>query len=257
MARLSSPIVLLTALAVYQALAQDLDLQETNAEGLAWQQVNGMDRTDLTSFLRDFPTGEHAEKARLYLSLQERIASIRDRNEEPEFVIFFGEFGERWQAWEARRPDQGSVGIFLKKTDTGATLGIFSPVGGPTTFSFDEYGIPVIPTGDGSLVAIRTNGLQFEWVDGLSIQTPGDNPLYFGVLGDVGLTYLHGQGTVYVSDEQFDLPGAQRQYSGRVSGDLTAGFWRILGMAAAVFLLGSAIYLYVKYKRGRHIDRGV
>jgi hypothetical protein len=249
MIKYSFAVIRLAALVVQPSLAQDLEATEPNEEDLAWKDVDGMDREDLTAFLRDFPTGTHAEKANFYLALVEKIAAIQDQHEEPEFLIVFEEFGERWKAWEARRPDRGSVGIFSKKTDSGATLGIFSPLGGPTTFSFDEYGTPVIPTGDGSLVAVRTNGLQFEWVEGLSIKTPGDSPVYFGVIDDLGLAYLHGEGTVYLGEEQFDLPGAKRQGPGRASDGSNVGFRGLLGGAILMLLAVVAVAVYIKSKR--------
>jgi len=248
-------IVIATAI-VIPALAQEDGKQEqATPEDLAWDQVDGMEPAALEAFLRKFPNGEHAQKAQIFLSFHKRISALQSKQEQPGFVIPFSEFGERWESWESRRPERSALGIFSKKTDTGATLGIFSPLGGPNTISFDEYGIPVVPTGDGSLVAVRTNGLRFEWVEPVAIETPGDEPLYFAVIRDIGLVYLKGEGTVYLSEGQFALPEADSQRAGPKAATSKGGSRVVIGIGigAALILLFLAVW-YLRFRGKNRID---
>lgn len=251
----SLPILAVIAIAtVMPALSQDAGMQEqATPEDLAWDQVDGMESAALDAFLKKFPNGKHAEKAQLFVSFHKRISALRNQQEQPGFVIPFSEFGERWESWESRRPERSALGIFSKKTDTGSTLGIFSPLGGPNTISFDEYGIPVVPTGDGSLVAVRTNGLRFEWVEPVAIETPGDEPLYFAVIRDSGLVYLHGAGTVYLSEGQFALPEADSQRAGRKAATSIGSSRVVVGIGIALALLCLAIW-YLRSRGRNRID---
>lgn len=61
------------------------------------------------------------------------------------------------------------------------------------------------PTGEGSVIAFRTDGLTLVWLRGMKfVSNPGDT-LYFGVVGGYGgLVYLQGNGK-YVSPEEREV----------------------------------------------------
>jgi hypothetical protein len=99
------------------------------------------------------------------------------------------------------------IGYFVAKGENYNSLGWFSPeplsggkTGGGKTISFDERGILTSPTGDGSIIAFRTGGLKFELFKGFVFETPGDEPMYFGVIEGKGLVHLKGMGKVTLPD---------------------------------------------------------
>ena len=209
---------------------------DTPAEEIEWRQVDGLDPASLEAFLERFPMGQHAQKAQLFLSFHRKIEALQNQREKPEFVIPFSEFGERWKSWQSRRPERSTLGIFAKQNATGASLGFFSPLGGTNRLSFDELGNPVAPTGDGSVIAFRTNGFLFSWVDSIALQTPGDEPLYFAVIRNLGLAYLHGRGTVFVNQRRFSLPIADSPRASPTAADSDRGSLVVAGIGAGVAL---------------------
>ena len=60
----------------------------------------------------------------------------------------------------------------------------------------------VTPTGDGSIIAFRTNGLWLVYLGHILFKTPTDCSLYFGVVEGKGLVYLMGTGEVVLPDGQ-------------------------------------------------------
>jgi hypothetical protein len=172
-------------------------------EQKAWEEVDSFNKQSLKDFMERFPESNLAQQAKTAIELQDKLAALNERMSEPDFAISLDMLGEKWKEWQKRTPGKGIIGYFTKKSEGISKLGWFSPKpfsGGKTprqdTFSFDERGILISPTGDGSIVAFRTYGLKFELFKGLLFETPGDEPMYFGVIEGKGLVYLKGTGKV-------------------------------------------------------------
>ena len=58
------------------------------------------------------------------------------------------------------------------------------------------------PTGNGSVIGFRTGGLKFELFKGIIFETPGNEPMYFGVIKGKGLVHLKGEGKVALPDRK-------------------------------------------------------
>ncbi len=173
----------------------------------AWEEVDSYRKQSLQDFLKSFPEGNLAQQAKIAIELQNKLAALNERKSEPGFAISLDMLGERWKAWQKRIPEKGVIGYFTKNSEGISKLGWFSPKpfsGGKTprrvTYSFDERGILISPTGYGSIVAFRTYGLKFELFKGLVFETPGDEPMYFGVIEGKGLVHLKGTGKVTLPD---------------------------------------------------------
>jgi len=167
-----------------------------DAEAQAWAKLEEMDAASLEQFLKEFPEGQHAGEAKLYLSLHNKMAAIRAKKAKPSFVIPFEKLGQRWEGWKQRRPEKSAVGVYCN----GSTIGIFAALG-CMTISMDWSSMPITPTGDGSVLAIKTYGVKFSYINSIVFQTAGgEEPMYFGVVHGVGLVHLHGKGKVIMPD---------------------------------------------------------
>ncbi|HOS97028.1 MAG TPA: hypothetical protein PLR71_00215 [Deltaproteobacteria bacterium] len=169
----------------------------------AWKQVNSLDVQSLQSFVKQFPQGEQTGHAKEALALLERFSAIRQGRQTETVLVSAEELGQTWKDWHKMCPDTGVIGYFVRKGDRSDTLGWFTPgpfSGGKTparqSYSFDKRGVLTSPTGDGSIIAFRTGGLRFELYGGLAFETPGSDPVYFGVWKDRGLVHLGGAGRV-------------------------------------------------------------
>ncbi|MGB2937773.1 MAG: hypothetical protein WBD05_06200 [Phycisphaerae bacterium] len=183
------------------------DASYNTPEQEAWEQVDSLSKQSLQNFLKKFPDGKPAQQARTAIELQDKVTTIKEGKSKDDFAISLDVLGERWKAWQKRMPEKGVVGYFTKKGEGISTLGWFCPdplSGGKTpgrgTCSFDERGILVSPTGDGSIVAFSTDGLKFELVSGLVFETATEEPIYFGVIEGKGLVHLKGAGKVTLPD---------------------------------------------------------
>ena len=167
----------------------------SKVEQEAWQKVQCLDTQSLQAFLTAFPDGVKAGDAKLYLALNTRIDEIRAKRETSSLVIPFEKLGDRWQEWKKRLPDKGGVGYFR----TQSSMGIFS-LPGCQSISMDAYGMPITPTGDGSIAGFETEGLKFEYLNSIVIQSAEGDTLHFGVIDGMGLVHLRGQGKVTMPD---------------------------------------------------------
>jgi hypothetical protein len=202
--RLACCVAMLGMTAILCAAEED---KQKTPEQKAWEEVDSLNKQSVEQFLKQFPSGELAKQAKVALELQDRMAAIRDGKSKFDFVISFAVLGDRWKDWQERNPDKGVVGYYAAKGEKYNTLGWFSPgplsggkTGGRGTISFDARGLLTSPTGDGSIVAFRTGGLKFELFRGLVFETPGDEPMYFGVAAGKGLVHLSGGGKVTLPD---------------------------------------------------------
>jgi len=199
----------LAALGMASPLWSADDNPPQTPEQKAWELVNSFDAQSVGDFLKQFPAGELAAQAKVALELQSRLAKIRAGKSKGDFVIPFAAFGNTWKEWQQTRPDRGVVGYFAASQGNYSTLGWFSPApmsGGKTPganeMSFDSNGILISPTGDGSIIAFRTQGLKLELLQGVIFQTPGDEPMYFAVVAKKGLVHLKGQGSVTLPNKK-------------------------------------------------------
>jgi hypothetical protein len=168
----------------------------------AWAGVNCLERDSLSRFLAAFPESPHASEAKLALAAAERFNAIQSKESVPEYVIPFQKLGGKWNDWKRYNLGLGVVGYLAKpeRLPNGqsiVSIGYFPPfTGGKTpgyrTMAMDNDSVPVIPSADGSIAAFKTGGVQYGWVGGFTVTTPGDNPVVFGVLNGVGLVYLAG-----------------------------------------------------------------
>ncbi len=165
------------------------------AETKAWEQIKCLDVASLETLLAEFPDGSHAYDAELFIALSRKIEVIQAGQEKPEFVIGFPQLGSRWQAWERDSPGTGLMGYTLSRNSQGVALGISFLLPG-CAISFDMSGMPMTSTGDGSIVTFMTNGLEFEYLNSIVIQSSEQETLFFGVIDGLGLVYLHGNGKV-------------------------------------------------------------
>jgi len=169
---------------------------EDNAEEAAYRATDYFSVESLQSFLNRFPNGRYADNADLGLALLKRLALIKGGKVKPALVIPFEVLGPRWEGWKKRVPERGCVGYFLHRVEGGWTMGFFAPIGFPKSVSFDEYATLCSATGDGSIVGFQTEGREFEYLNGIVMRCSANNIMYFAVVGDLGLVYLHGQGDV-------------------------------------------------------------
>jgi len=162
--------------------------------------VDPLSRESLDGFLKQFPSGQLAEQARFALELQDRFAAIRRGTFKPQAIIPVSVFGDRWQSWKQRKPGKGVTGYSANRS---GTLGVFfappmsgGKTGGVDSISFDSGGVPASYTGDGSIIVFSTNGVRFEFLNGVTISNPRSQTIYFGVLADKSLVHLKGSGSV-------------------------------------------------------------
>jgi hypothetical protein len=181
--------------------------KEKTPEQKAWEEVNSLDKESLQTFLKRFPEGELAPHAKTAIALQETFAQIRECKRKEVFTISLEQLGNTWKGWQQRNASTGVIGYVTKKGEKYNTLGWFKPDplgGGKTpggnTISFDSRGLMTSPTGDGSIIAFRTGGLKFQLFNNIVFETPGDEPIYFGVLEGKGLVHLGGKGKVTLPD---------------------------------------------------------
>jgi len=202
----------LDLLSEQQAAAEE----EKTPEDLAWEEVNCLDLPALEAFLQAFPDGEHAEDAQLAKTLQETMAAIRADQLEPKYVVPFAALGDYWQYWKSQAQAEGFtagiLGYFAQPTEIDGQPAISSGISflfsiatpysgsGPGAILFDAYGNAMCPTNDGSIVAFTTNGLDFGFLGEVVFKTSGDEPIFFGVIDEIGLVHLLGEGEVTFPD---------------------------------------------------------
>jgi hypothetical protein len=174
-------------------------------EEKSWSQVDSLNKQSLEEFLKNYPDGKLAPAAKVAIEIQNDIASIKENKIKPDLIIPFGTLGERWKTWQSRRPDKGVSGYMRQAT---GAIGCFmaKPLrGGKTpgldTMSFDNYGdITISPTGSGSIIAFRTVGNAFPFLNGVKIESQDGEPVYFVVIAEKGLVHIKGAGTVTTPD---------------------------------------------------------
>jgi hypothetical protein len=167
----------------------------------AWGQLDSLDRKALENFLTAFPEGTHAGQVKAALGLLQKLDDIRAVKSKPDFVLSPALLGKLWTEWRTSNPEkaaieyvavkeQGGVGLLVRNSPEpfsgGKTGGVFGFVIGRLS----------VPTGDGSMILLRSRNVKFEFFKGFKFQTTGDETLYFGVIANKGLVHLAGSGTI-------------------------------------------------------------
>lgn len=163
----------------------------------AWNKVDEMDITQLNNFLKKFPRSSYTSQAKFDLSLHQKVADIKSGKARSALVIPFEKLGVRWKSWCSSNPKRGALGIF--RNDSGA--GIFRALG-CATMSTDYSGMFMVPTGDGSILAIQTNGLKYSYIGNIVFESEKGGTLYFAVIKDKGLVHIYGKGKVTIPGEK-------------------------------------------------------
>lgn len=143
-----------------------------------------MERASLQQFLKEFPKSSHSEEATRYVAMHQTMSDIKEGKRKLTSGITNEQLGPTWQSWKRRYPYVESSGIFIERTDTGTTMGIFRPLGGgatPSGMAFDENQTPMLPTGTGSIVGIKTGGIKMHYL-GLVFETVDEQALIFASL---------------------------------------------------------------------------
>lgn len=161
----------------------------------AWLALQCGDVKSLQDYLVSYPNSTNSQDIELYLALYKRIDEIKNGQFESALIIPFTDLGDKWEDWKIRLPEKGAVGYFR----TAASMGIFY-IPACRSISMDSYGMPVTPTGDGSIVGFRTDGLQLVYINSIVMQSAEGDILHFAVIDELGLVHLRGKGTVTFSD---------------------------------------------------------
>ncbi len=187
----------LTLTALAQAETKTRTLEDT-----AWSKVDALKKASLERYLKEFPKGTHSDEATRYLAMHKKMSDVKEGKAKLTSGITEEQLGSTWKAWKKQYPYVESCGVFVKKTDSGTTMGTFDPVGGgatPSGMAFDENQNPMLPTGDGSIVGMKTGGIKMHYL-GLVFETPDEQAMIFGVVENVGLVHLGGVGKVTLAD---------------------------------------------------------
>jgi hypothetical protein len=174
------------------AFAQE-EKEKAGADTEAWNKVDQMNVAQLNDFLKGFPDSRHASEAKFDLSLHQKIADFRSGKAKSALVIPFDKLGERWKYWCKAKPDRGAVGVYRNES----TAGIFRAMG-CAIMSTDYSGMIMAPTGDGSIIAIKTDGLKYGYIADIVFESEKGGTLYFAVVKDKGLVHIYGKGKVTI-----------------------------------------------------------
>lgn len=188
--RITLAILFFCSLTCYTS-GQDVD----NSEQEAWFNVDQMSINQLKNFIDRYPNGKFANDANFDLSLHQTIADIRADKVIDPVIIPFEDLGERWNYWCEAIPEKGALGVFR----TESTAGMMRAMGA-SIMSTDYSGMLMVPTGDGSILAIKTNGLPYKYIGDIIFESGKEGTLYFAVIRDKGLVHIHGLGKITMPD---------------------------------------------------------
>jgi hypothetical protein len=201
--------------------ARPAERQAETPEQTAWQDVDSLSKPSLQGFLKKFPNGELAKQAQVAVALQDKLAGIREGTAKADLTIPLERLGEKWKQWQKSKPGKGVMGYLMKTgveihtTGAGKVKTSYSeinpvrsfcpePLSGGKTVGrpplVEQQGILAGPTGDGSILAFRTDGSKYELFPGIVFETPGKEPMYFAVVAGKGLVHLKGTGKVTLPD---------------------------------------------------------
>jgi hypothetical protein len=189
------------------------------AEETSWEKVSPFDTKSISSFLKDFPNGNHIEDAKLLFLLQSKLQAIKRKKVKPEFTIPIAKIKQRWSDSKEFDSTRHFMGWGIEKKSWGPAFFVFSPMGKTKeTVKMVHHQLPALPTRDGSILAIKTYGLnsKVEFTKmgaenifgGYHFLTPAlevswidrRGAMYFGAIENVGFVYLHGVGKIISPD---------------------------------------------------------
>lgn len=218
--------IVLTLVILWQLNVYSQDQDTTSTEGIAWEKVDGMEIEPLGKFIKLFPEGTHINDAKVLLLMQNRMELYRQRKKKPKYVITFKQMGERWldsKRVEKEKDVKDIIGFSFVKdaynTPTGhphISFGFFQPLGkGSGTITMAKHGVPALPTKDGSILAIKTYGMNTKdalkelgaidtFFGGYHFITPEskskwtalEGTAYFGLIKGIGFVHIYGDVTV-------------------------------------------------------------
>jgi len=175
---------------------------ETELCDYRYDSLNVADLRDWQEDLLRHP-GEDETDVKLLICLMKLVRAISAGARKPEWVIPFASLGPLWDHWRdnavphALRPAwyKGVTGT-LRSDPWGRAKRV-------PLVTHDRFGTFRAPTGDGDIVAFRTDGREFVWLIGITFVSEGTGSLFFAVShGSGGLVYLHGKGKCTMSDGQ-------------------------------------------------------
>ena len=188
--------------------AEDVDKKpattgETDEETIlhAWSELDKLSINALEGFIARYPKAKVVEDAKLYLSLAEQIASIQAKKMLPTFTLPFEQLPNKWNEW--RKSYSYGSAIILKHTAKGDTLVL------PHGFMvrFDDVGMLVLPTKNGSILIFKSETPHPKWTDvgtiflnGTIVESDSNEPIYFGVMEGLGLFHLRGKCKITLPD---------------------------------------------------------
>jgi hypothetical protein len=196
MGRGVSVICAIAVLMILVSPAWPAEQKAKTPEQTAWEEVDCLNKPSVQGFLKSFPDGELAPQAKAAIELQDKLVAIKEGKSVQPFILSPEGLGAKWKDWQKSNPNKAVVGYSVKKVEGADTLGRFSP--GP--LSGGKTVVLSGPTGDGSIIALSTNGLKYELFPGIVFETPGKDPMYFGVIAGKGLVHLKGTGKVTLPD---------------------------------------------------------
>lgn len=240
-------IILLVLLAVFSALALRAD--DDGGDAVDWKKVDAMKTASLEQFITSHPEGGHVEDARTLLLLHHRMAEVRTNEARTQLIIpvlrqddsqpIEEKKSEPNLAVRVIRPEDGDgrhaeyapeaeiVGLAFTKLPVEPGVGVlsFRPFGkGPGAIRQTASG-PVLPSQDGTILAIKTYGMntkdvltklegdesmfgRFHFItpNTTTDLTSSEGSAYFGVINGMGLVHLYGDVKVIKPDgSQIDI----------------------------------------------------
>jgi len=182
----------------------------------AWINTYIFSKKALVNFLAQYPSGKYATRTILYISLCEKMESLGEKKKKPEFVIPFEKLGHIWEQCrkinKERKTEKAIVGLLVGMVRGEEMVGYeIRRNAGPGPILIDIHNRPILPTKDGSIIFFKTDGLKYEFLNGIVIQGISDEAIYFGVIEGIGLVHLRGRGKVITPDgKEVELPARQK-----------------------------------------------
>jgi hypothetical protein len=216
----SSAFTLICSLAVgCKSSSEAQKSRDIDPEDTKWSETNTADTASLRGYLDNFPTGTHAESARLFVSFQESVARLKAGQEKPRFVISWKDLmpADTWESWKSfeirqhREPQRCVVTVWGHKSGVGAIGCEGRPFEWVLPLNRDYTGFDFpktmpLPSADGNIWAFQTIG-DFPFGSYKIASNSDKDWLYFAVVHSVGLVYLHGAGKITLPDgKQVELP---------------------------------------------------
>jgi len=170
-----------------------------------WERIDRFDIDAVRSFLSRHPARPLKEKITHRLALMEKLEAI-ERGKRSARTIPFSTLAPSLAEWfdEHRHDDQKTICLYFVYRSEGL-MGdaVGTMLGEPTCKRHSiETGTRWPALGRGTIIAIRTNEMEYRWPeDGGTFVSDHQSTLFFGVLPSVkGLVFLEGKGRYIAVD---------------------------------------------------------